>query len=162
MRPRALRHPDIRSLSRNVTWYLVAHRSGARVFEDRGDGDIPHCIQAFDRPEGRLKGREIESSRPGRLFSLSSSEKHAVGAHVDARDTLAQEFAKKLASLLHDSRSRQEFDRLVLVAEPRFLGRLRGAMDEATLKYVAGTSATELWDFEAPDLPQKLLELKLG
>lgn len=45
-------------------------------------------------------------------------------------------FAKRVGDMLEGARSAGDFDRLVLVAEPRFLGLLRDNLSQETIKRV--------------------------
>ena len=51
---------------------------------------------------------------------------------------LASTFAKHLADRLRMARASNRFHKLVIAAEPDFLGRLRAELDEPTKKLLAG------------------------
>jgi protein required for attachment to host cells len=60
---------------------------------------------------------------------------------------------------LENARSQQRFDRLVLVADPRTLGRLRPALGAALEACVVAESPHNLTHLEKPDLERRLREL---
>jgi protein required for attachment to host cells len=119
-----------------ITWIVVAQRAEARIFEDYSDGELPVCIQQVRHPEGHLKGREIDTDRPGRNMGRSGAPRHGYSTDQDPQERIADDFARQLAELLHKGRALGTFDRIVLIAAPRFLGRLRAVLDVPTEKCV--------------------------
>ena len=64
-----------------------------------------------------------------------------------------------MAAKLRDGRTQQRFGQLVLVAEPRFLGFLRGALDPVSEGMLAGTVNKDLAHVEVRDLAPHLSHL---
>jgi protein required for attachment to host cells len=73
-----------------------------------------------------------------------------------AHDHVATTFARELADVLRQGRNDHRFTKLVLVAEPRFLGMLREALDDTTAGMVAGTVTKDLANVALQDLPAHL------
>jgi protein required for attachment to host cells len=114
-----------------TSWVLVAHRSGARFFEHRGPGKPLTLIEAIDHPEGRLQDRDLDTDRPGRSGE-GAGRHHPTQPHEAAHEHVARMFAKSLAQRLSSGRQSHAFGRLVLVAEPHFLGYLEKELDGPT------------------------------
>lgn len=125
------------------TWIVVAHRSGASLYERVADGSLA-CIRAIPHPEGRLKDHELVTDRPGRSHESASARRSAMGTDYQPSRAVAEGFARHLAATLSRARSEHAYERLVLVAEPRFLGLLRGALDPQTAATVVGSVPKEL------------------
>lgn len=121
------------------TWILVAHRSGAKIFESSGPRSELKLSRKIDHPEGRLQNREIDADRPGQTDSRVGYGRHPKVPEQRAADHLAEEWAKELAQIADRGRKDHAFERLVLVAEPSFLGRLRAALPAHTANLVAAT-----------------------
>jgi protein required for attachment to host cells len=138
-----------------TTWILVAHRGGARLFENAGPGKGMQLIEDIPHPEGRLKSGEINADKPGRAFD-SFSRRHGMSQENDASDHVSRTFAKRLCDKLGKARAGNQFGRLVLVAEPRLLGELRGALDKHTAALVSATLDKDLLGVENRDLPRHL------
>jgi protein required for attachment to host cells len=138
------------------TWILVAHRSGARLFENSGPGKGLELLQNIDNPAGKLKNQEINSDKPGRSFDRRGGGRHAYSAEQDPTTHVAEHFAKQLGALLEDGRTEQRYSRLVLVADPRFLGLLRGSLPAQTAALVSATLDKDLGGIEPRDLPRHL------
>lgn len=143
------------------TWVVVGSRVGARIFEHKGPGKGLALVQSLSHPEGRKLNADIDSDRSGRTFnkadrSSSGGAGHSMGKEVVAHDQEAIVFARKLAATLHDGRVHQAFERIVLVAEPRFLGMLREALDPTTSKLVADVVNKDLDHVAAQNLAPHL------
>jgi len=138
------------------TWILVAHRSGARLFENKGPGKGIALLQNLDHPAGKLKPQEIDSDKPGRSFDRGGLGRHAYSNEHTPTEHVAEQFAKQLAELLDDGRNQQRFARLVLVAEPRFLGNLRAALNAQTAALITATLDKDLGGTNDRDLPKHL------
>lgn len=138
------------------TWILVAHRSGARLFENRGPGKGIELLQTLEHPAGKLKNHEIDSDKHGRSFDRRGTGRHAYSSEQEPTTHVAEQFAKQLAALLEDGRVQSRYHRLVLVAEPRFLGILRAELSAPTSALVTATLDKDLGGIEARDLPKHL------
>ncbi len=137
------------------TWILVAHRAGARLFESDGPGRMRR-VEEIAHPEGRLENRALGSDKPGRSFDSHGAGRHALGKEHDEAETVAQAFAHKLAAHLDNARAKNAYSRLVLVAEPRFLGHLRAALTTHTASLVGATIDKDLGKVSDHDLPAHL------
>lgn len=115
-------------MRKTVTWILVADGARARLL--RNDGPGRGITVAGDREfiGTRLKSRELGTDRPGRAFDRAGEGRHAMEPPTDPHRHAEQEFARSMARMLEDGANRESYDRLVLVAPPRALGDLRGAL----------------------------------
>jgi len=137
------------------TWILAAHRSGAKFYEHTGPGALT-LLRTIDHPAGRLQDREIVTDRPGRKYDGGGSLQGTADPEVDPARHEAETFARSLAAALTEGRNAHAFEQVVLVAEPRFLGLLRGALDAPTTAMVAGSVNHELTDAPVSDLRSHL------
>jgi protein required for attachment to host cells len=141
------------------TWIAVAHRAGARILEHSGPGKPLELIEELDHAQGRLKNGELDADRPGRAFDKLGMRRHALEREESPHDRVASDFAREVAGRLRDGRTQQRFAQLVLVAEPRFLGVLRGVLDPVSTGMVTGTVNKDLAHVEVRDLPAHLKDL---
>lgn len=137
-------------------WVLVAHRSGARLFENRGPGKGLDLLKTVEHPAGKLRSHDIDSDKHGRSFDRRGGGRHAFTTEQDPTTHVAEQFAKQLADLLDEGRTQQRYAQLVLVAEPRFLGILRAALASTTAALVVATLAKDLGTTDARELPKFL------
>jgi protein required for attachment to host cells len=92
-------------------------------------------VENLVNPEGRLNDRELTTDAHPRLRGTSGpgsdrQEMPAVEHHVEL-------FAKRIGQRLDKARMENRYDQLVLVAPPKFLGRLRQELDKEVEKLVA-------------------------
>ncbi|NII11096.1 host attachment protein [Oleiagrimonas sp. C23AA] len=110
------------------TWVLVASRVRARLLEfDEQQRDITE-IGDFLNPDGRIGQSSRGENRPPRTIDSTGAARHAIEPHTEPAVKLADRFAHQLVSVLEDGRVHHHFQHLVLIATPRFLGRLRQCM----------------------------------
>ena len=72
---------------------------------------------------------------------------------------MAEQFAKQLSTILDDGRNRRRFMRLVLVAEPRFLGNLRAALNSSTAALITAILDKDLGGVEPRLMPKHLADI---
>lgn len=111
-----------------VTWIVDADSSYARIFAQRKAGAELDEIIDLTNPGARLKGEDLESDKPGRSYDSRGSGRHAMEPRHTHKETGARHFAERINDYLvaHDT----EFDALVLVCPPKFLGELRKRLDD--------------------------------
>ena len=135
---------------------MVAHRSGARLFENRGPGKGLELLQAFEHPAGKLKNQQIDSDKHGRSFDRRGGGRHAYTAEQQPTTHVAEQFAKQLSTVLDEGRMQQRYVQLVLVAEPRFLGILRSTLPLSTAALVVATLDKDLGGADAREVARQL------
>lgn len=141
------------------TWIVIAHRGGARVFESRGPGKGLEPVTTLENPAGKLKNQEIDSDKQGRAFDRRGAGRHAYSREQEPTEHVAEQFAKQVAGLLEDGRTAQKYERLVLVADPRFLGVLRAALSSQAASHVTATLDKDFGGVPDRDLPKLLGEI---
>ena len=123
------------------TWVVVADSAMARVFVVPSTGDPMREVETFAHPEARLAVRELTSDLPGRVSAGHASGQHsyhALQSRVGPKEQQTIDFARLLADRIESGRTGHEFERLVLVASPAFLGHLRASLGADTRRLVAG------------------------
>jgi len=138
------------------TWILVAHRAGARLFENTGPGKGLTLLEQFDHSEGRLKDGEINADKPGRAFDSFGGGRHSMSKEHEPTEQVALRFAKLLGDRLDKGRAQNQYSKLVLVAEPKFLGELRNALTPQTAALVSTSIDKDLGGIVDRDLPSHL------
>ena len=144
-----------------TTWVVVAHRAGARIIEHKTPGQGLQLVQELAHDAGRRRNSEIDADRPGRAFDSAGQGRHALSPEESAHEHAAATFAREVADLVHAGRNENRFGQLVLVAEPRFLGLLRAALDGVSAGLVAGTVGKDLAHVELRDLAPHLQSVML-
>jgi protein required for attachment to host cells len=112
---------------------IVADQSEARHYELT---DSLRFLRKTLHPEAHLKDHDLVSDRPGRVYAhanLGGGRRggvahHATGGERTPRKVEAERFAHDIVKDLDADRLHRQFDRLVVVSGPDFLGLLRANM----------------------------------
>lgn len=130
---------------------VVADQSEADFYGLERPDEAPQFIGRLLDPKAHLHDRDLGTDRPGRVFDHASgpgrrgaTARHAAGGERHPRKIAARRFARKIASALVRARRRYEFDWLVVIAGPGFLGLLRNAMPPALRALVAAEITKDL------------------
>ena len=119
-----------------LTWILVASNNHARIFTADTPSSALTEVEAFTHPESRSHDRDLTSDLPGRIKGESGMGVHAFEQRTDPKRHEEQVFAHDVARYLDKGLSDGKFEQLLIVAEPTFLGLLRGELSEAVKKTV--------------------------
>jgi protein required for attachment to host cells len=140
-----------------TTWILAADASRARVFEQTSArGDLRE-VETFEHPEGRAHNRDLVTDGHGRYFGRGEREQgHTAPPRESAVEHENELFAKRLAEHLRLARTQSRFDRLRLVAAPKFLGLLRQNLDKEVDRVVVEAIAKDVAWFDPHSLAQYL------
>ncbi len=118
-----------------VTWVAVLDGTKSLVFEDKGFADAPdlHLVdkETFDNPPDR----EIKTDGPGKAFAPAGAPNSNM-EEADFHDQNEARFVADFAEDLNKAAMKGKFDRLVLMAPPRAMGRLRDDLHEEVTRRV--------------------------
>jgi protein required for attachment to host cells len=130
-------------------WVVVADEYRATLFSREKKYSPMQELESLQNDTAREKDQDLVSDRSGRSFDSSGQGRHAMGGgESGAKAQSYLVFAKEIAERISRAKQRGLFDRLVVVAAPRFLGVLRPALmsagvetDRAIDKEVTGRDA---------------------
>lgn len=120
------------------TWIIVAESARARIFTVSGIGGKFQEVADLSHPESRLHDRELSSDLPGRTFDSRGDGRHAMEQATGPQEREAQAFATEIAGHIDRGQHEGNFDSLVLVAPPKFLGRLRSELSKSARNALIG------------------------
>jgi protein required for attachment to host cells len=132
-----------------ITWIAVTSGARARIFETRGRLQPLTEISDMVNPEDRLRKKELRNDKPGRATDAHRGQRHTVGMADNPKDQVARDFARSLVERLTQEAHKNHFDRLCVVAPPRFMGMLREQMSAPVRATLAGEITKDL-TAEAP------------
>lgn len=122
------------------TWVVVADSSKARFFTYASRNEPMQEHEGMLHAEGRMKDQDEISDKQGGLAGGHGEGGHAFEAPTDLKQHEAEVFAKQIADKLEHGRVNHDYDKLILVAPPAFLGVLRQAIND----YVADKVSNSL------------------
>ena len=138
------------------TWIVVAESARARIFALSGTAGKLQEIADLSHSESRLHDRELTSDLPGRTFD-NHGQRHAMEQASDPHDQEAQAFATQIARHIDGGWREGSFGSLVLVAPPKFLGRLRPMLSKPARDAVIAELAKNLVESD-----QEMLERQIS
>lgn len=118
-----------------TTWIVTGDAARARILQVTGRNQLEE-IESLDNPRARASERELASD-PAHETEL---------------------FAKDIDRRLEHARARNRFDRLFLLAKPKFLGLLRQNLSRETAKLVSEDIAQNLAWFDPREVERFLRE----
>lgn len=126
----------------DVAWVIVADNARARFFNWQTNRQLVE-FETMVCPDQRLHESELVSDRQGRI-GTSASGHHGVG-HADGfKEQERKLFAAHIAARIGQGRTSNQFKKLVLMAPPQCLGRIRARLDDPCEKMIVHTINKEL------------------
>lgn len=118
-----------------LTWILVADNTKARIFTADTPSSALEELESFTHTEGRLHDREMTTDLPGKIKSADGGG-HAFEQPTDPKKHEADNFAHQIAKHLEAAHNANQFEQLLIIAEPSFLGLLRQCLPEHIKQHV--------------------------
>jgi protein required for attachment to host cells len=141
------------------TWILVADEARARLFEGTAmDGELIE-VADFAHPEAHHPEARARDRLP-RVQESATTSRHSIAPRITAKDKEADEFARGLSDILNEGRVQHQYKRLVLIAAPRFLGRMRAMLDPEVAKLVSHTADKDITKASIDAIREELRSLQ--
>ena len=132
-----------------ATWILVGDEASARLFTANDAARHWKLHAEFAHPESRMKAEAVLTDRP-----------NYPEPGTPHRDAEGLRFAQQMAE--HLVHHHGEYERLVLVGPPRFLGELRKHLPPPVLKKLTDSLARELVHVETRELEDRVMDALSG
>jgi len=131
---------------------VVANQAEAAFYDVGSRGGQPHFTSRLTDPLAHLHDRDFKSDRPGTFSNHASlaggrrgaTGHHGTGGERSPRKHEAALFAGRIAEQLEQARRGGEFDRVVVMAAPAFLGLLREALPNSVRLQVVAEVGKDL------------------
>jgi len=110
-------------------WVVVADEYQAIFYARKRKFSPLEQVSSLHNESARDKTGALLADKGGRSFDSFGQGRHTMAREKASPKTqVAVAFAKKVAEGIGEARRQGEFDRLVIIAAPRFLGILRRAL----------------------------------
>lgn len=136
---------------------VVAEQSRARLFIRDRVRKVFRELEDLANPEARLHEQDLVSDRPGRSFDSKGDNRHAMEMKTGPAKQVAIRFAKDICKRLEAMRS--DYEKLILVAPPQFLGLLRDNLPDTLKKEVVREIDKDLVRKDTREIEKYLREL---
>jgi len=111
---------------------VVADLAEAIFYDSTSLAAAPKEVARISDPTAHLHDRDLVTERAGRGYESFGKARHSIEREADPRYQASMRFARRIARKLDDARRNQEFDELIVVAGPPFLGLLREKLSKPT------------------------------
>lgn len=138
------------------TWIVVAASARARIFSVSGIEGKLQEIADLTHPRARLHDRDLSSDRPGRSFDSHGQGRHGMEQATSPQEHESHVFAVEIADYIDRGLREQHFDSLILVAPPKFLGRLRPELSKSARELLVGELDKNLVEEDTETLARHL------
>lgn len=137
------------------TWIVVASREEVRIFNRIGKGSL-QLLRDVGNPLGRLKLQDLVTDRSGSAGDNRKPGRLAYSTEESPRDRALKDFYREIGDMLEHSANTQEYDALILIAEPRLLGMLRGILPSAVKRLITEEIHKDLSFADEEELIERL------
>ena len=144
------------------TLVTVAQRAKARFFRVEAGGARLVEIEDLIHPESRLHEGDLTTDQPGVVEERTGPSMRSYGNENQAKEHEAQVFAKEVAEAIAKQRVDEHYERVVIAAEPGFLGLLREKLDPATARIVDGEHHHELTELKTEEIAERIRDVVRG
>jgi protein required for attachment to host cells len=115
---------------------VVADQAEAIFYDTPSLQAQPKEVAHLSDPLAHQHDRDFSSDRPGRSYESVGGQRHAIEREDDPRQREAVLFARRISRRLDEARRKGEYDELIVVAGPPFLGLMRKEMSRPTRERV--------------------------
>jgi protein required for attachment to host cells len=141
-----------------TTWIIAADSSRARILQVTDREKHLSEIEDLLNPAARADDRELISDAHARFHGTSGPASDR--EEMSAAEHATQLFAKRVGDYLDKARTAHRYDRLHLVAPPRFLGQLRKSLGKEVQKLVREELPKDLSWLNTRGLEQRYLRAR--
>lgn len=136
-------------------WLLVADSGHARVL--KVSDDRHHTLEersVLVNPSARLKEGDLVADGPGTHNDSTMGGQHRMAPKHTAKSSNREGFAREIVHSLDQALQHNEFDKLYIIAAPKFLGDLRAELSDQVRSRVAGELSRDITRAPLPELQQ--------
>lgn len=141
-------------------WILVADAASARLFLRENAGSLSR-VEALYHDDSRKHEGDLRTGGKGEVEDSAAHGRHQADPQTRTSEKHEDIFAKQIVARLKSGLNNDDFDELVLVAAPQFLGRLRDRLDSPLSQRLVATLDKDWTNQNDADI-EKHLASQLG
>ena len=125
-------------------WVLVANSGQARILEmQRKPYEFRQVADLVSETQ-HLTSKELVSDASGRVYHTQGPGTHSMKPRSDPHENAEEQFSRSLAQKMEKAAQLRRFDQLLVIADPKTMGRLRQQMHKAVSDRVADEVSLDL------------------
>lgn len=145
-----------------TTWYVIADSSRVRIFERQPHTQHLIEIENFVNPAGHANSVDLLTDERGRFFGKGErNQGHTADPHVFPVDHENEKFSKTLTHYLDHGRRIRLYQKLCLIAPPKFLGLIRNNLKKDVQRMVEEELPKDISSYTVPQI-ERYLQQKIG
>lgn len=118
-------------------WVVVADSSRARFFEAQGNLSLLVELEDLLSPAGRMSDTELRHDAKGRFYGKGERDQaHTAEPPMSAKTKASEQFSNAVTQHLEEACETKRYDRLILVAPPKFLGQLHRQLSHRVIQRI--------------------------
>jgi len=137
-------------------WVLVANSGQARILEMQRKPYEFHQVTELVSESQHLTNKEIVSDASGRVYRAQGPGTHSMKPRSDPHENAEEQFSRSLAQKMEKAARLGRFDQLLVIGDPRTMGRLRQRMNRSLAGKVTDDVALDLVGLPLPQLESRL------
>jgi len=145
------------TMDMDTTWIVLANEGRARILSREADGGDLRELEVLDDPAAHAHNADFRHDAYGRRAPAGAAQPSSAtsSAGEEKLDHEAELFARRLALRLTEAHREHRFAHLRIAAAPRFLGRLRKALDREVSDVVDEEIDRDLLQLDTRALTQR-------
>lgn len=136
-------------------WVAVCDGGRALLLKNKGDAQNLNLVEVETLRQQGVPTHEMGTDRPGRVTRPFDSSRSAV-EETDLHEKAEIDFLATVMDRLENAVRTGAATRIVLVAPPRVLGRMRSDMPRSVREAIEGELASDLAHYSVGDIEQHL------
>jgi len=144
-----------------IAWIVLMDGFNLKVFQVEGLNGQRELVHADQSEFRSIPERDLISDAPGRVHDSHGHGRHSMEPATHAREHQKDKFIESSLGWLEAASRRNEFDRLVLVAPPKVLGKIRAALPDSIKCKVSDEIGKDLLNVPTDRLYQAIATMKL-
>ncbi|AKT39676.1 host attachment protein [Chondromyces crocatus] len=160
-----------------ITWILICDASRAHLYREEPKGRGFTLLESMEHADSRARVRDLMADQhgrkpngnpggvanggpPGRTTNGTYLGRPGAAPETDPKEVEAQKFARELATRLERGLNQHDYERLIMIAPPAFLGIMRATVSTQVSKHVVDTVDKDLSWLDKPRLEERLRTLR--
>jgi Protein required for attachment to host cells len=121
------------------SWVVYMNRAQARVYEWHFEENNFKLIHSWEFPQGRMKGSDLISDQPGRVFDSRTSSKgghqtasprHSYSQRENPQTRVAKTSVRTVSEWVETNKTKNGIDKLFCVASPKLMGLFHAQLEK--------------------------------
>jgi len=140
-------------------WVLVANSGQARILELQRIPYEFHQVSELVSEAQHLTNKDMVSDASGRVYHTQGPGTHSMQQRSDPHENAEALFARGLTEKLEKARRLGRFTRLLVIADPKTLGRLRQHISMPLSECLVDEVTLDLVGLPQPQLEQRVRDI---